>query len=74
MVDIQRANLIYALAEVVQDAEVMQIIEEKSGNFESSQDLQALEEAIKQKVIAYRTHDLWPPKIDPITKVMNFDS
>ena len=74
MGDIQRANLIYALAEVVQDADVMKIIEDNAGNFESSADLQALEEAIMQKVMAYRTHDLWPPKIEPITKVMNFDS
>ena len=74
MGDIQRANLIYALAEVVQDVDVIKAIEEKSGNFESSAELQNLEEAIMKKVMAYRGHDLWPPKIESITTVMNFDS
>lgn len=74
MGDIQRANLIYALAEVVQDLEVMEIIESKSGKFESSKQLKALEHKIMQKVMAYRMHELWPPKIESITKVMNFNS
>ncbi|EKO3421208.1 hypothetical protein NXE12_001567 [Vibrio fluvialis] len=52
----------------------MEVIEEKSGKFESSDDLITLEEAIMKKVMAYRAHDLLPPKIEPITKVMNFDS
>ena len=74
MGDIQRANIIYALAEVLQDSEVIKAIEDKSGNFNSSEELQELEEKIMHKVVAYRTQDLWPPKIEPITKVMKFDS
>ena len=74
MGDISRANLIYALAEVVQDTEIMKTIENKSGDFGSPEELQELEEAVMQKVMAYRSHDLWPPEIEPITKVMNFDS
>jgi len=73
MCDIQRANLIYALAEVVQDTEVMKTIENKSGRLESPEKLHELEEAIMKKVMAYRAHDLWPPEIEPITKVMKFD-
>lgn len=64
MNDMQRENLIYALAEVVQDADVMEVIEEKSGKFESSDDLIKLEEDIMKNVVAYRAHDLWSPKIE----------
>jgi hypothetical protein len=74
MCDTERENLIYALAEVVKDVEVMEAIESKSGKVESSAELKMLEDKIMQKVIAYRSHDLWPPKIEPITNVMKFNS
>lgn len=74
MSTIDRANLILALAEVVQDTEVIDTIKRKSGDFDSLDELIKLEKQIMGKIIAYRTHELWPPKIEPITKVLNFDS
>ena len=74
MNNIDRANLILALAEVVQDAEVIETILRNSGEFDSSDELTLLEKQIMKKVSAYRTHDLWPPKIEPISKVLIFDS
>ncbi|CAM2819342.1 MULTISPECIES: hypothetical protein [Vibrio] len=73
MENIQRSNVLIALAEVVQDIEVIEKIEESAGRL-SNDELAKLEGLILNKVMAYRTHDKWPPKIQPITEVMNFDS
>jgi hypothetical protein len=74
MSNINRANIILALAEVVQDTDVIEAIQSQSGEFESLDELAALEEKVMNKIKAYRMHDLWPPNIESITKVMNFDS
>ncbi|MDX1302904.1 hypothetical protein [Photobacterium sp.] len=73
MENVKRARLLIALAEVVQDIEVVNAIEYSSGRL-SNDELDGLEEIILKKVMAYRCHEKWPPKINPITEVMNFDS
>ncbi|EGR0753567.1 hypothetical protein D8T32_22120 [Vibrio vulnificus] len=73
MKNIERSNVLLALAEVLQDIEVIEKIEESSGRL-SNDELDKLEGLILNKVMAYRSHDKWPPKIHPITEVMNFDS
>ncbi|ELB2039493.1 hypothetical protein QNZ67_004399 [Vibrio parahaemolyticus] len=73
MENLKRSNILLALAEVVQDVEVIEKIEGSSGRL-SSDELEKLETLILNKVMCYRTHDKWPPRISPITEVMNFDS
>ena len=53
---------------------VIEAIQSQSGEFESLDELAALEEKIMNKIKAYRMNDLWPPQIESITKVMNFNS
>ena len=65
--------MLLALAEVVQDIEVIEKIEGCSGRL-SSEELENLERLILNKVMSYRAHDKWPPQISSITEVMNFDS
>lgn len=69
-----RANIILALAEVVKDSEVIELIYEKSGQFDDLSELDKLEKRIMVKVMAYRAKDLWPPEIAPITEVLMLNS
>ena len=69
-----RSNIILALAEVVKDIDVIEKINEKSGQFDDLTELVQLERLIMQKVVAYRVNDLWPPEMAPITEVLKFNS
>jgi hypothetical protein len=69
-----RSSILLALAEVVNDSEVIELISEYSGQFNDISELCELEKRIMEKVTAYRLHDLWPPEIAPVTKVLNFNS
>ena len=69
-----RSSILLALAEVVKDSEVIELLCEKSGEFDDLSELDLLEKRIMEKVTAYKAHELWPPKIEPITEVLNFDS
>ncbi|MEZ8408740.1 hypothetical protein AB6C88_13090 [Vibrio splendidus] len=73
MGNVKRASVLLALAEVIQDIEVIEKIEGCSGCL-STDELETLESLIIKKIMAYRGHDKWPPKISPITEVMNFNS
>ncbi|MDD9177095.1 hypothetical protein ERW49_19095 [Aliivibrio finisterrensis] len=73
MSNVKRSNLLLALAEILQDIEMINTINEHSENL-SNEELDNLEDIVLKKVMAYRLHDKWPPKIESITKVMQFNS
>lgn len=63
MDNMSRESVLLALAEVVQDIDVIELICKRAGHFDDESELDALEKRVIQAVSSHRVHNAWPPEV-----------